>query len=152
MSLRLFAYYCAICGGWAALVGANIVASFIPFLGFILSIGLIYVGCCVYGKRLHDMGKSAWLHAIPWAVSLVISIIAVVMMMPAIMKLAQEDPEFSSDPSLIMAAVGPAVGILLVSFLVWVVYTVWVGASGSDPDTNQYGPPAGMAGAPDAFV
>tara|TARA_R110001599_G_scaffold22517_1_gene83173 strand:- start:1433 stop:1912 length:480 start_codon:yes stop_codon:yes gene_type:complete len=139
-------------GGWAVLVGANIVASFIPLIGTVISLGLIYVGCCVYGKRLHDMGKSAWIHAIPWAVSLIITIFAIVKMMPVIMQMAEDDPELASDPAFVMAAVGPAMGFLLVSFLVWVGYTIWVGVAGPDPDTNQYGPPAGMVGAPDAFV
>jgi uncharacterized membrane protein YhaH (DUF805 family) len=139
-------------GGWGVIVGANIVSSFIPILGLLVSLGLIYVGCCVYGKRLHDMGKSAWLHAIPWGISIVLTIAGFVMMMPALMRMSQDDPDFASDPAMMMAAMGPAMGMMVLSFVVWVGYTIWVGVGKSELGPNKYGPASGMADTADTFV
>ena len=56
--------------------GPNIVAGFIPILGFLISLGLIWVGIAVYGKRLHDAGKERLgCMPFPWAVSFVLLII-----------------------------------------------------------------------------
>ena len=138
--------------GWGVILAGNIVANFIPLLGLIISLGLIYVGCCVYGKRLHDMGKSAWLHAIPWGISIVLTIVAVVIAMPAIMAAMQNADTMSEEEMVaaMMGSMGPAMGIGSLSMLIWLGYTIWVGVSGSDPNDNQYGP--GLAGSDDTFV
>lgn len=140
-------------GGWAALVGANIVSGFIPFLGTLISIGLIYVGCCIYGKRLHDMGKTAWLHAIPWGVSIVCTFIAIGMMIPAIMEAAEMEGSASDEEIFMMmfSSMGPTALIFVVSGLIWLGYTIWVGASASQPAENKYGPVVGPSTVPNTF-
>jgi uncharacterized membrane protein YhaH (DUF805 family) len=137
--------------GWAVIFGGNLIANFIPILGLLVSIGLIYVGCCVYGKRLHDMGRSAWLHAIPWAVGLVLGIAGMVVAFPQLMEMAQNDPEAMEDPMAMMSALGPVMMLGGLSMLVWLGYTIWVGTGRPDPETNRFGPPPGMQGAQATF-
>lgn len=136
--------------GWGILVVANIVSNFIPILNFLLYFGLIYVGVCVYGKRLHDMGKSAWLVAIPWGIGLVLGIVGIVLSMPALMILADGDPRAMEDPVAVYGAMGPFLACVGVGMLVWLGLTIWVGTAASDPNDNQYGP--GPAGASSTFV
>jgi uncharacterized membrane protein YhaH (DUF805 family) len=61
--------------GVAIIVGGNLLLTWIPFLGTLIWLGLVWVGIAVYGKRLHDAGNSAWLHAVPWGVSLLLGLI-----------------------------------------------------------------------------
>ena len=135
--------------GWAVLLIGNIVTNFIPVVGMLLSIALIYMGVCVYGKRLHDMGKSAWLILVPWIANIVLALVGVAMMMPTMMRM-MEDPntadEFESgnlSPETLQALFteGGAGGIvILLSVLVWLGFTLWVGLAKGDPGPNRFGP------------
>ena len=73
-------------------------------------------------------------------------------MMPALMRMSQDDPDFASDPAMMMAAMGPAMGMMVLSFVVWVGYTIWVGVGKSELGPNKYGPASGMADTADTFV
>ena len=137
-------------GGWAVLVIANILAMFIPLLGLFVILGLIYVGICVYGKRLHDMGRTAWLHAIPWILGIALMIGMIASMWPVILTIA-ENPEIEPDPQMMMQQGGTAMILWLVSLLMWVLYTIWVGASRSQDGENIYGPVPGQYSAVDTF-
>ena len=71
--------------GVAIIIGGNVLADVLPVLGGLLWLLLIWVGLCVYGKRLHDAGRTAALHAIPWAVNFVIMVLALMMLGGAIL-------------------------------------------------------------------
>ena len=53
--------------GAAILLGGNVLANILPILGGLLWLLLIWVGICVYGKRLHDIGLPGG-----WAIALFI--------------------------------------------------------------------------------
>jgi len=125
--------------GILILIAGNIVASFITILGFIISLGLIWVGIAVYGKRLHDAGKSAWLHAIPWGVSLLLGIIGGVMVGGAVIAAMTGDGD-DVDIAAVLAGAGGASLFFLLSFLVWVGYTIWAGVIKGDAGDNRFGP------------
>ena len=57
--------------GWLICLGAGVVAGWIPILGGFISLALIWPNLAISVKRLHDMGKSGWLVAIPFVVSIV---------------------------------------------------------------------------------
>ncbi|XBQ15994.1 MAG: DUF805 domain-containing protein [Oceanicaulis sp.] len=137
--------------GVLIIVVGNIVAGFIPFLGFIISLGLIWVGIAVYGKRLHDAGKTAWLHAVPWALNILLFIIALVMIGGALFNLILNSAGGAepSDQDIIamVSASGGGFLVLTLGFLVWVAYTIWVGVLKGDPGANQYGPAPVIEGA-----
>lgn len=130
--------------GILILIVANIVASFIPLLGFIISLALIWVGIAVYGKRLHDAGKSAWLHAIPWAVSIVLMTIGILMAGGA-MFAAMMGGGDDVDVATMIAGAGAASLFFLLSFLVWFAYTIWVGVLKGDAGDNRFGEAPGAA-------
>ena len=136
--------------GWLILFIGNIVTNFIPIIGFAISIGLIYVGICVYGKRLHDAGKSAWMILIPWGLSIVLAIVAFAMLMPTLTAM-MADPNVADQfetgnisPETLMSMISGSlgsVGLYLVSIIVWIGFTLWVGLAASDPNENRFGPP-----------
>lgn len=136
--------------GWGVLVAANIIANFMSFLGIILYFGLIYVGICVYGKRLHDMGRSAWLVAIPWGIGMVLGFIGIFMSAPAILEATQYDAAALEDPETALTVMGPFFSFIAIGFIVWAGLTLWVGLGKTDPSDNKYGP--GPGGAATAFI
>ena len=130
--------------GILILIAANIVANFIPILGFLISLALIWVGIAVYGKRLHDAGKSAWLHAIPWVIAIVLGTIGAVMAGGAVLAaLAGGGGGDDVDVVTLLAGAGMASIFFMLSFLVWIAYTIWVGLLKADPGDNRFGPAPG---------
>ncbi|MFN3835687.1 MAG: DUF805 domain-containing protein [Glycocaulis sp.] len=133
--------------GVLILVAANLIANFIPLLGFIISLVLIWVGIAVYGKRLHDAGKSAWLHAIPWAVSIVLMTIGAVMAGGAVFAAMMGGGD-DVDVATLIAGAGAASLFFLLSFVVWIAYTIWVGLLKGDAGDNRFGPAPGAVQTP----
>ena len=131
--------------GILILIAGNIVSNFIPFLGFFIGLFLIYVGVCVYGKRLHDIGKTAWIHGIVWLIQIGLWIVGIAVAGGAIISAIMSG---GGDEAAMMAAFTASGGIFLVmglSLLIWIVYTVWVGVSAGDAGENRFGPAAAVA-------
>jgi len=124
--------------GVLILIAANIIAGLIPILGFFISLGLIWVGIAVYGKRLHDAGKSAWLHAIPWGVSILLGIIGGIMVGGTVFAAIMSGDDV--DMAAVLAGAGAASIFFLLSFVVWIAYTIWVGVLKGDSGENRFGP------------
>src|SRR5215212_10293394 len=57
--------------GFLILLGVGFIVKFIPFLGILLSLALIYPQVCVGSKRLHDMGRSGFLMLVPYGIFVV---------------------------------------------------------------------------------
>lgn len=124
--------------GVLVLIGGNILSGVLPAVGGLLWLFLIYVGVCVYGKRLHDTGRSAWLHVIPWGITILLSTIGGVLMGGAILSAVLSGDEVNPW-AFITAGSGFAV-MMGLSNLVWLVYTLWVGLSAGQAGANAYGP------------
>lgn len=134
--------------GILILIGGNIIASFLPIIGFILWFVLIWVGIAVYGKRLHDAGKSAWLHVIPWAITILTFIIGLAMIIAAgvTVGLMSDGGDLSREELLaLISGAGGGVAVMGISTLVWIGYTIWAGVLKSDPGANAHGPAPGGA-------
>ena len=124
--------------GVLIILGGNVLAGLIPLIGGLVWLGLIWVGICVYGKRLHDAGRSAWIHVIPWGISLVTSTISGVILGGSILAAALAGDDFTIMP--LLAAGGLVTGLTGLSTLVWLSYTAWVGLAEGQGGTNAYGP------------
>lgn len=123
--------------GWLICLGIGVVAGWIPLIGIIISLGLIWPNLAITVKRLHDMGLSGWLAAIP----LVANIVGFIMMFASVgasvfLNLAGLENE---DPAAILAVIGPVFGILGILLLVNLGFLLWVGLTEGKPGTNQYG-------------
>ncbi len=129
--------------GWLILLGVGVVAGWIPILGFLLSIALIWPNLAITVKRLHDMGQSGWLAVVPWVVN-IIGVVFVFMSvgMSAIFNASALENE---DPAAIMALLGPMLGGLGLLILVNLGFLLWIGLTDSKPGSNRFGPnPKGL--------
>jgi uncharacterized membrane protein YhaH (DUF805 family) len=123
--------------GVAVIIGANLLLSFIPLIGGLIWLGLIYVGFCVYGKRLHDAGRSAVLHIIPWVVRLIVGAIVGMVMGGTLLSIILGNGDV--DPWALASAGGAVMLLGLLDTFVWVAYTLWVGLAQGDAGENAYG-------------
>lgn len=122
---------------WAILFAVGLVTNFIPFFGLFIGLAATWCHLAIGVKRLHDMGHSGWLIAIPW-VAMVLGWAA---MFWSIGLSAFSDPGFfdSSDPATMMAAFGPGLMGLMVTWLIGIGFWLWIGIADSQPGRNKYG-------------
>ena len=124
--------------GWLVCLGLGVVFGWIPLLGFFLSIALIWPNLAITVKRLHDMGHTGWLAAIPYAVGIVGTIVAVSMIgLTALLNMEALDNE---EPAAIIALIGPAFGLFGLMFLVGLGFLLWIGLTDSQRGDNRFGP------------
>ncbi len=124
--------------GWLICLGVGVVAGWIPFLGFLISLALIWPNLAITVKRLHDMGRSGWLCLIPYVAGLV-GIIGFFMVAGAayFANYAAIDAE---DPSAVMALLGPSLGIILIVGLIQLGFLIWIGVAEGQRGDNRFGP------------
>lgn len=129
--------------GWLICLGLGVVFGWIPLLGMVLSIALIWPNLAITVKRLHDMGHSGWLAAIPYVVGIVGTIMAFTMIgATAIMNASALENE---DPAAIFALIGPAMSVFGVMLLVGLGFLLWIGLTDSQRGDNRFGPnPKGL--------
>ncbi len=129
--------------GWLICLGVGVVAGWIPILGGLISLALIWPNLAISVKRLHDMGKSGWLVAIPFVVSFVAGIVAVATVgISAITNSAALERE---EPAAIFALIGPAIGFVALICLVNLGFLLWIGLSEGQRGDNRFGPnPKGL--------
>jgi len=120
----------------------------------IFSLVAPYCYLCVYGKRLHDSGKTAWMFVAflvgYFIIGTVISMILMPFLSPGVAEL-EEQMTILIEQGQIMEALAYApeinkAGIMtsLLSLILSNVILGYIAASfASDPGPNQYGPPEG---------
>lgn len=125
--------------GFLIIFGANVVLGWIPVVGFIVSLALIWSNLAISVKRLHDMGKTGWLVAIPYGVSFALGIVAGVMMVAGIAASGADESYYESNPMAALAIMGPAMGIFGVIILLNLAFLLWVGITDSQKGENRFG-------------
>lgn len=124
--------------GIAIIFGIAVVAGWIPVLGQLIALALIYPSICLQAKRLHDMGKTAWLMLVPMGVGMVCSAVAAAMGGMAAIGLGAGGEAAAAGAA--MAGVG-AFLVLILAVVVSFGFLLWVGLSSGDPGENRFGPP-----------
>lgn len=137
-------------------VAANTMVS--PMVG-IISLLLIYPYICVYGKRLHDAGTTAWWVIAIWLGSLVISfifglVVGPFFMTPEMIDIQEEASErlATGDWAGFMQGMEIVAGKMLPLNLIATVGTnlilaLIVGSLKTDPNENKHGPVPGTQSA-----
>lgn len=124
--------------GWLVCFGVGFVTGWIPLIGFIISIALIWPNLAITVKRLHDMGHTGWLAAVPYAITVVGGIVGFIMIgASAIMNASALERE---EPAAIFALIGPAFGLIALLCLVGLGFLLWIGITDSQPGANRFGP------------
>jgi uncharacterized membrane protein YhaH (DUF805 family) len=123
---------------WGILFAANLLLGWIPLIGFLVGLLLIWPSIAIQTKRLHDMGKTGWFQLLPyaaWVVAIIVAVSAV-----GLAAVSNPDGLENGDPGAIMAAMGPmAIAIILV-LLGSIGYLIWIGATEGQPGRNRFGP------------
>lgn len=126
--------------GWLVLLGVNVVLGWIPLIGWALSLVTIYCNVCITAKRLHDMGRSGFLQAIPMILCPVLIITAIATAAgPAIMA-GIADANESQVTAAVLAGVGGMMLFFLAAFAIGFGFLIWIGVSNTQPGENRYGP------------
>jgi uncharacterized membrane protein YhaH (DUF805 family) len=124
--------------GWLICLGAGVVAGWIPLIGFFISIALIWPNLAITVKRLHDLGISGWIAAVPFVANIVGFVMIFVTVGASVFMNATALE--NEDPAAILALIGPAIGILGLLLLVNFGFLLWVGLVDGKPGSNKYGP------------
>lgn len=127
--------------GALILIGAGVVAGWIPLINVIFFFVSLYAWVCLYSKRLHDFGKSGWLTAIPIGLTIASFVLAMMTMggMAAMGAFEGMDGHYG-NPAAMMGA-GITAMLLGLSGLVALGFLLWVGLTPTQPGDNRYGPP-----------
>jgi uncharacterized membrane protein YhaH (DUF805 family) len=126
--------------GVGLLFVSGLIIQKIPMISWLWSLASIYFGVCVYGKRLHDIGKSAWLVLVP------VGIIAIAMVLAGILGGAAFLGAAASGSDALTAAgglagLGLASLVMLVGAVACLGLVIWLGTRPGDATDNQFGPP-----------
>ncbi|MBX9708901.1 MAG: DUF805 domain-containing protein [Caulobacteraceae bacterium] len=123
--------------GWLICLGAGVVLGWIPILGTLLSIALIWPNLAISVKRLHDMGQSGWLIVIPWIAGIGGVIAAFMTVGVAALSSGYVSTD---DPAAVLAIIGPMFGILSIVALIQLGFLLWIGITDSQRGENRFGP------------
>jgi len=126
--------------GWLILLGVGVVAGWLPIIGALISLALIWPNLAISVKRLHDMGKTGWLVAIPWVAATVFTIIGFVMVMGAAFAGGMGPDYYEDNPAAFFALMGPGVGAFALAGLVPLAFLLWIGLVEGDKGDNRFGP------------
>ncbi|MBR9826209.1 MAG: DUF805 domain-containing protein [Alphaproteobacteria bacterium] len=124
--------------GVAVIIVGNLLINVLPLIGGLVWLVLVWVGVAVYGKRLHDTGRSAWFHLIPWLLNMVVFAIGLMLIGGVVLAAALSDGEIG--PMVIFGAGGAGVAVIGFTNLIWLIYTLWLGAMTGDSGENRFGP------------
>ncbi len=122
---------------WGIIFVANLLLGWIPLIGFLVNLVLIWPSIAIQTKRLHDMGRTGWLQLIPigaWIVAIIVIIASVGMT-------AFSNPEGfeNGDPAAVFGVMGPMFIAIALVFLGSIGFLIWIGATEGRPGRNQYG-------------
>jgi uncharacterized membrane protein YhaH (DUF805 family) len=132
----------------------------------VLQYPLVFSYVCVFGKRLHDGGHSAWFYLLFLAGYFVLSTTATAILMPFLspdalamqvdfQKLAMEGQFNAAVEEAAKIAPELARQTVLTTIAAFLLTSGALGLIGarlrSDPSTNRFGPPSNGSGEPDTF-
>lgn len=123
---------------WLICLGVGVVAGWIPLIGVLISLALIWPNLAITVKRLHDMGQSGWLAAIPFAAG-VIGAVAILATVGSAMVASGGNMD-SEDPAAVWALIGPSFGIIALIVLVQLCFLLWIGIAEGQRGDNHFGP------------
>ncbi|WP_374571799.1 DUF805 domain-containing protein [Phenylobacterium sp.] len=138
--------------GFLIVTVASVVLNILPVLGQIIGLLLIWPQVCLGAKRLHDMGRTAWLMLVPFAVAVVCMTLAVTIagagFVAALVLGASQAGHAAAGSAL--AGLGAASAIMSLAMFAGLGFLLWVGLTPTEPNENRYGPVPPLPAGPDA--
>ena len=121
--------------GFGILFAANLVLSWLPLIGVLISLAAAYAGICLASKRLHDMGKSGWLAAIPYGVLIAASVLS------AVSFIGMMGAAGYNSGAGVLAGAGLLGLLWTAAFVLNIGFVIWLGVTAGQAEDNIYGPP-----------
>src|SRR5258706_5284705 len=119
--------------GFAVVMGLSVLCNLVPIIGQIAGLLLLWPQACIHSKRLHDMGRSAWLMLIPFGVAIAIGgVAAVTRGLSGLGAMTGHLGAAAASGALTLLALGCA-------FLVGLAFLLWVGLTPGQPGPNRFG-------------
>lgn len=115
--------------------GASLVLSIIPIVNMIAPFALIWPNLAITVKRLHDMGKSGWLAAIPIVSGTIAAIASIIVLLVTILAVYGDETNTG-----VLGVIVPAMVLIGIIALINIGFLIWIGATDSQRGPNQYGP------------
>ena len=124
--------------GWLMLLGVHVVAHALPLVGPFIQLAAFFAFVCLYAKRLHDMGRTAWWQLLPILLGpvMIIGSALSIGIGAVIAELSHGSAELAA-----LAGVGGLLVSVCIAFVVMVAFTLWVGISEGQGGENRYGKP-----------
>ena len=116
--------------GFGVVMAASLVLNFVPFIGGVAGLVLLWPLVCLQAKRLHDAGRTAGLILLP---AVVIALALARAVMAGAIGSTAVGVVFDTDR-------GPVMWILALAGLFALGFLVWVGLSRGERGSNRYGP------------
>lgn len=123
--------------GWLLLLGVGVITGWLPVIGGLISLLLIWPNLAITVKRLHDMGYTGWLAAIPWVANIVGFTAGFIMI--GVTAIASGAALEHDNPFAIMALLGPAFGLFILLVLVNLGFLIWIGVMPGQFGENRFG-------------
>jgi uncharacterized membrane protein YhaH (DUF805 family) len=125
--------------GWLMLLGAHVVAGWIPLIGQVIALAAIFAWVCLCTKRLHDMGRSGWWQLLPILLGPVLIVASAMSIgFSAILgEITNIDTDWAA-----MAGVGGLLVSVAIAFVTAAAFTLWLGTVPSQSGENRYGEPS----------
>lgn len=125
---------------WLILLGVGVVTGWIPLLGILLSLALIWPNLAIAVKRLHDMGRSGWLALAPIGISIICLFAGFAVLGAGALAAGTANAYDEAAGFAMMAAMGPAMLLFAVAALIGLAFLLWIGLTDSQPGENRFGP------------
>jgi uncharacterized membrane protein YhaH (DUF805 family) len=124
--------------GFSIVLAASLTVNVIPVVGQPLGLLILWPQVAVHAKRLHDMGRTAWLQLIPFAVSIAAGTYATLNGGEALLQALTTNDQAAFQTAVL--AGGPAVAAIAAAVVFGLAFLLWVGLSRGTKGENKYGP------------
>jgi uncharacterized membrane protein YhaH (DUF805 family) len=136
--------------GWVVLFAVGLVGGLIlqvisPYAGSVISLLLIYPNVCLYSKRLHDLGQTGWLAAIPFGLSALTLCVTLYTLATTGLMTGGLTPGAMGNPMLMLSKLGPMMAVSSLTGLIGLVFWLWLGIAEGQQGSNKYGAEPGSA-------
>jgi uncharacterized membrane protein YhaH (DUF805 family) len=122
--------------GFAVVMPVSILCNLIPKVGLLLGLLTVWPMICLHAKRLHDMGRSAWLMLVPPAFTVCASLAA------GLLGLRLASGPGVITPALLSLSHGISVALIAsgLSLAVESAFVLWVGLTPGERGLNRFDP------------
>ena len=115
----------------------------LPGLGTLIWLVSFYSWICVFSKRLHDIGRSGWVQALPFVLGWVLMTTGFFMGVAGLIGLFLSGmPHFLGG--VVLGGLALGLGVFCLGGLMHLILIVWLGLTPGQIGSNRYGPPAGQ--------